>query len=145
MSTRDTFVNEADRVIIYDELAEAVIHDVLDPEVGYNAEVFAAAFDIVSPHGEFLADPTESFYQGIEVMAVIKRNADGRLFGFKYWTPVSDNAEPVVEPNGDEHGLQFDPPDGFDWDNDYFPAPYVFQPIEPFTITGYKITETSNE
>jgi len=146
MSTRDTFVNEADRVIIYDDLAENVIHDMLgydmlDYEAGDTTKAFMAAFDVVTPTGHFMADPDEDFYQGIDVMAVIKRKADGRLFGFKYWTPISKHADVQIEANGDEHGLQFDPPDGFDWDNDYFPEPYVFQPIEPFTITGYKITD----
>jgi hypothetical protein len=143
MSTENTFVNEPDRVIIYDELATGVIHDVLYGEIPEVEETFAEQFEIVKPRGHFLADPTESFYQGIEVMAVIKRKSDGRLFGYQYWTPVSKHGEAMVESNGDQNGLKFDVPDGFNWDEDYFPMPYVWLPIEPFTITGYKITETN--
>ena len=89
-----------------------------------------------------MADPNEGFYQGIEVMAVIKRKSDGRLFGFQYWTPIAKYSETEIEPNGEEVGLPFEVPDGFDWNNDYYPSAYVWLPIEPFTITGYKITKT---
>lgn len=144
MSTENQVVDKGDLVVIYDDLAGDVIHDML----GYSGvsptrvEAFKEAFEVVPPkRGHWMADPDEDFYQGINVMAVIRRKADGKLFGFEYWTPIAKHAEVHIEANGDEHGLEFDVPDGFDWDNDYYPSAYVFQPVEPFTITGYKITE----
>ncbi|MGG7510931.1 hypothetical protein [Plantibacter sp. YIM 135249] len=145
MSTENTFVNETDRVIVYDDLGESVIHDSLEwayeeSEKERNAS-FLAEFEVVKGGRYWLANPDDDFYQGVDVIAVIKRRSDSRLFGFQYWTSISKHAEPYIESNGDENGLEFDPPAGFDWDNDYFPHPYVFLPVEPFTITGYKITK----
>lgn len=146
MSTKNTIVDEGHRVIIYDELAESVIYDTLgfpDDESGEAGEdAFKEQFELVkSVRGFFLANPRDVFYQGVDVMRVIRRKSDGALFGFQYWTPIAKHTEAVVEPNGDEHGFEFDVPDGFDWDNDYYPAPYVFLPIEPFTIVGYKFLD----
>lgn len=137
-STENTFANEPDRVIIYDDFALGVIHDVLFDE--FEAEkLFAEQFDIIRPRGHFMADPDEDFYQGMAVMSVIKRKLDGRRFGFAYWTPVAKNGEAFIEANGDDNGLKFEVGDGFNWDTDYFPKAYVWLPIEPFTVIGYKI------
>lgn len=139
-TTQNTFVNEADRVIIYDDLANNVIHDMLDfgDVEQATTDAFKEQFELVKPkQGHWHADPEEDYYQGIDVMVVIRRKADGRLFGFSYWTAISKHAEPYFEPNGDQHGLEFEPPADFDWDNGYFPHPFVFVPVEPFTITGY--------
>jgi hypothetical protein len=142
MSTKNTFVNEPDRVIIYDDLGHGAVFG--DPDIWDDkpkSDAFLTEFEVIEPRGHFMSDPNEDFYQGISVMAVIKRKSDGRLFGFPYWTPISKHADVDVESNGHEHGLEFDPPAGFDWNSDYYPTPYVWLPIEPFTIIGYKITK----
>jgi len=145
MSTKNTFVNEPDRVIVYDDLGSAAVNNGLewvDDEVEATAAAFLELFEPVEARGHFMADPNEDFYQGIEVMAVIKRKSDGRLFGYQYWTPIAKHSETEIEPNGEQAGVPFELPDGFDWNNDYYPSAYVWLPIEPFTITGYKITKT---
>lgn len=145
MSTKNAIINEDNRVIIYDELAKSVIIAMLgyayDDDEAVAEAKFSELFEIVKPDQKlFFADPADSFYQGVNAIAVIRRKSDGTLFGFQYWTPIAKYGEPSFEPNGDDHGLEFDVPDGFDWENDYYPEPFVFLPVEPFTITGYKIT-----
>lgn len=135
MSTENALVVEQDRVVIYDELARDIISDVAWSGTP-NYAAFEEQFEIIS--GTHMADPKESFYQGIAVMAIIKRKADDRLFGFEYWTPVSKHGEALIESNASENDLEFEVPDGFDWGGDYYPDIYVFLPVEPFTITGYK-------
>ena len=140
MNTENTFVNEPNRVIIYDELAKDVIYAWLDPtKYPESGQQFLDEFEFIKPVGYFLAEPNEDFYQGINVMAVIKRKADGKLFGYEYWTSVSKYGEAMIESNGEKHGFDFDIPPNFDWNNDYYPGVFVWLPIEPFTITGYKI------
>lgn len=140
MSTENTIVDDGNRIIIYDELAESVIHGYPE-DADEGSEEFAAAFEIVkSEQGLHFANPTDSFYQGVQAMRVIRRKADSKLFGFDYWKPIAKYDEFDLSCNGDENGLEFDVPDGFDWNNDYYPRPFVFLPVEPFIITGYKIT-----
>jgi len=139
-STRNALVVEQDRVIIYDSLGEDVIWDQLEySEIPERVQAFQELFEIVEPRRYWMANPNEDFYQGIEVMIVIRRKSDSRLFGFNYWTPVSKHGEAQVESNGDSNGFDWDIPDDYDWNEDYYPNPYVFLPVEPFTITGYKI------
>lgn len=146
MSTKNTFVSEPNRLVVYDDLGSAAVNRWLafgDDEYAEAAKELLELFEVIEPHGHFMADPNEDFYQGIEVMSVLKRKSDGRLFGYKYWTPISKHGESSVEPNGEDNGLEFEVPDGFNWNEDYYPSAYVWLPIEPFTITGYKITETN--
>lgn len=102
------------------------------------AREFLEQFEVVKPRGHWLADPNEDYYQGVNVMSVIRRKSDGRLFGFQYWTPISKHGEASIEFDAEKHGFNYEIPEGFDWDNDYLPSPYVWLPVEPFTITGYK-------
>jgi hypothetical protein len=150
------YANEPDRVILRGDLAEDVIwhpdinSDNLDHWY-YDAPIEAVAavladFDILQPphgaNGAFLADT--DFYQGVNAMRVLRRKSDGRLFGYKYWdTAGNDSWEPDNSGNGDDHpGTNLPEPDtnapGFDWDRDWPPQTYVFLPVEPYTITGYR-------
>lgn len=139
---RNGFISEEDRVILFDELATDVIHDMLgygeDPE---GVEAFLHEFEpLVNPHTHYwLGNPEDTHYQGLDVVAVIRRLSDGRLFGFQFWKPVSKHGEAYVEGNGIEHGFDWEIPDGYKWDEDYYPDTYVFLPVEEFQITGYKI------
>lgn len=122
--------DNGDQIIMGRELAHEIIFDMLDYPTSDPAgvEEFKASYDSMVPEaGYHHADPNEDYYQGINVMAVIRRKSDGALFGFPYWTPIAKHADPYIEGNGDK----FDR----DWDD------YVFVPVEPFTITGYKTKE----
>lgn len=143
IKTKDNFQVEEDRVILFDQLAQDVIYDMMEfpdaPE-----EIIARFKDEFEVLGdEFMSDPNESFYQGISFITVIKRKRDGRLFGYVFWRPVAKHAEPYLDNNAEEHGFDWEVPDGHDWDEDYYPEAYVFLPVEPFTITGYQIAKTS--
>lgn len=130
-------INEPERVILVGEWVGDVIHDVMWSETEHIDE-FEAQFEIVSGH--HLADPRESFYQGVEFMALIRRRSDGRLFGYPYWSPIAKHAEAdEVEPNGDEHGFEATFNDDY---TEYVDGPFwVWLPVETFVITGYQIRE----
>lgn len=131
-STENTFVNEPDRVILYDDLGSDVAYDTLWSHADCAAK-FLEEFEVFS--GKVMSDPTEDFYRGVNLMRIIRRKADGRLFGFPYWAEISKHGTSQIEPNGYDHGFEFE------WNEDYYPSLYVFMPIEPFTITGYQISE----
>lgn len=137
----NSFRNEDDRVLVFDDFAGEVIHSKYwsYSEFPETRDKFLEQFDVVG--SELFGDPDEDFYQGIKFITVIKRKSDGRMFGYEHWEPVAKHADPELEPNGEEHGFDWDIPDNFNWDDDYFPNVYVFLPVEPFTITGYQIKE----
>lgn len=86
--------------------------------------------------GRFLSD--DDFYQGLNMVSVIKRRSDDKIFGFFWWDDISKHGESLVEANGEEFGLECNTDaDDFDWDNDYV-SYYVFVPVEPYPITAYK-------
>lgn len=132
-----TIINEPDRVVMEGEWATEIIYDCAGSFTD-NYDAFKADFEIVS--GDYMADPKESFYQGVEFMALIRRKADGRLFGYQYWKPVAKYSETDdVEPNGDDHGYEATFTDDYE---DYVTGPfYVWRPVETFTITGYQFAK----
>ncbi len=140
--TNNKFLVEPDRVIIFDQLAESVLFDQLDysdaPQV--SVAEFKEQFDIV---GRKFLQPDEDFYQGVNFLTVIRRKTDQALFAYEVWTPVSDHGEPYFEANGDQHGFEWEYPDDFDWDNDYRPETYVFLPVKPIFLPGYKFVKES--
>lgn len=84
----------------------------------------------------------DDFYQGLNMITVIRRKSDGKLFGYSWWDDISKHGEPHMESNGDEFGIESDidtdAPD-FDWDD--YPSYYVFEPVEEYSITAYsKVT-----
>ncbi|KQO98407.1 hypothetical protein [Leifsonia sp. Leaf264] len=138
---KNHLIVEDDRVVICDKLAVEVINEMLEySEIPEAAAGFLELFDVVKPTGYFLADPNADFYQGLDVMAVIRRKSDGRLFGFKYWTSIAKYPDTSIDPNGEDHGFEFDfdSAANHDWEKDHIASVYVFLPVEPFTITGYK-------
>lgn len=83
---------------------------------------------------------SEDFYQGLNMITVIRRKSDGRLFGYSWWDDISKHGESYIEENGDEYGIEQPKDtdsDDFDWDNDWVHF-YVFVPVEPFNIIGYR-------
>jgi hypothetical protein len=126
-------VDEENRVILRGELATDVIHDGVWSETP-NGPEFLRLFKILSGH--HLGNPDEDYYQGVTWTALIRRKRDQKLFGFSYWKPVSKHGEALIEPNGDEHGIEVE------YDQDYNPiggSVYVFAPVREFTIKGYEV------
>lgn len=79
----------------------------------------------------------DDFYQGLNMITVIRRKSDGKLFGYSWWNDISKHGESCMESNGDEFGLECDTDvEGFDWDTDYI-SYYVFEPVEEYSITAY--------
>lgn len=132
---------EADRVILRGDLATSVLLDVAwseTPEIEAFKELFE--FQGTSIH-------EEDYYQGMRVMAVIRRKTDDRLFGYPYFDDISKHGESHYEPNGSENGFDDDYLDawcveGGDGEDDLNEV-YVWLPVEPFTITGYRFPETA--
>lgn len=122
----ESIINEPDRVVLTGEWASEVLYDVTYSGTE-NLEKFNEQFETV--HGDFPANPDEDYYQGMLFMSLIRRKSDGRLFGYERWEMLAkyDDA-PQAEPNGWDYG--------FETDDDV----YVWLPVEPFTITGYKIS-----
>jgi hypothetical protein len=134
-------VDEEHRVILRGELATDVIHDVMWSQTEHRAE-FEQMYEIVSGH--HLGDSEESWYQGVTWTALIRRKRDQRMFGFAYWQPVSKHGEALVEPNGDEHGIEveYKRSQGHEYEA-VGGQVYVFSPVREFTITGYEVVSSA--
>lgn len=133
MTEPERMVVEEDRVILRGELATDVISDVAWSETP-GIDEFKESFEVLGD--DFPGDPKESWYQGVTFTSVIRRKSDNRLFGFSWWTPVSKHGEPFIESNYEEHGIEVE------YTKDWEPIggePFVFLPVEPFTVTGYAV------
>ena len=137
------FVAEENRVILRGELATDVLF-----AVAYGGtpgfDEFNELFEIVK--GTRLAK--EDYYQGITVMALIRRRSDGRLFGYERFDDISKHSKNSFhEANGDEHGFQYDEAleveTDADGETDDMNEVYVWLPVQPFTITGYRFLKVS--
>jgi hypothetical protein len=126
---------EPDRVILRGGVGSHAVYGwTEDDDPGYKS--FVEQFEIVEgPGGTWLA--AEDYYQGLSCTAVIRRKADGRLFGYPYWDDISKHGTKQIDTNGEENGFPYeercDLPDGLN-------EVYVWLPAEPFTITGYGIS-----
>ena len=121
-------------LILPDGLSKALIYYGDPGDWKYDDDFDEAALDEFlaefEPLGnQFLANPDESWYQGVSFAAVIVRKSDGQKFGYPYWEVISKHGEAYAEPNGDEFGLDYDK--------------YVWRPVQPFSITGYQIAKES--
>lgn len=129
--------DEGNRVILRGELGNDIVWGNL--QWGDSSEekqaAFRERFDIVGDEGygpkRLMAE--EDYYQGLTLMRVIRRRSDGALFGFEYWEDISKHGETYIESNAYENGLRNDPDDEYEI--------YVFTPVEPFTMTGYRYVE----
>jgi len=149
----ERLVVEDDRVIMRGSLGPDVLLDIAySGTTGY--EQFKELFELVKDGGDnshHLA--AEDYYQGLTVMTVIRRKSDGRLFGYCWWDDISKHGSSQYESNGDEHGFEWDEDvrfaqdsadaddEGDDDDSDGANSVYVWLPVEPFTITGYRFPE----
>lgn len=86
--------------------------------------------------GKYLED--DDFYQGLNVITVLRRDWDNKLFGYSWWDDISKHGESYIESNGDNFGLECDTSaDDFDWERDYV-SYFVFEPVEEYPIKAYK-------
>jgi hypothetical protein len=66
-------------------------------------------------------------------MRVIRRKADGKLFGFPFWQGGGKYGEMDMEHNGDDHGFE----SKYDFDGDEDEFWYVFLPVKSQPIPAY--------
>lgn len=119
----------------------AIGHDIAWGDIGYG-ESTEAEIKAFTENFEFLKWGSRDYfhtdgdlYQGTTLMRVIRRKADGKLFGFSYWQGGGKYGEAFIEPNGDDHGY----PGKYDWEEgiDEDQVWYVFLPVKPATIPAY--------
>lgn len=82
----------------------------------------------------------DDFYQGLNMITVIRRKSDGKLFGYSWWNDISKHGSPYMESNGDEFGLEaYEDTEG----DDGWCTFYVFEPVhQNYDIVSYKkVTE----
>lgn len=128
---------EDDRVIMRGDWAEEVIHDVTF-SLTENIDEFNGLFEIVK--GDHVAN--EDYYQGMSMVALIRRRSDGRLFGYEYWQGGGEYGESLVETNGEDHGLGVDYADC--WSEEEYEAAgqdeaYVWLPAEPYPVQYWRV------
>lgn len=114
------------------EYPEEVIYDALM----MNAEIHDREGRKYEFVGKYLED--NDFYQGLNMVSVIRNIETGVLYGYSWWNDISKYGSSMVESNGDEFGLECDTDaDGFDWDSDYV-SYYVWEPVEEYPIKAYR-------
>lgn len=140
MSTMNEYiVDQPDKVALRDGIGHDVAWDFLDygdarPE--QKAE-FEASYEIVKNGGDASWHTDGDLYQGSTLMRVIRRKADGKLFGFPFWEGGGKYGETLIEPNGDDNGF----PGKYDWQGgvDEDEVWYVFLPVVATSIPAYEI------
>lgn len=130
--------DEGNRVILRGQLAEDIIHGYFTfmekDTPGYDD--FVAQFE--TPDEDFIATPADAWHNWGYYMRIIKRVSDGKLFGYPYNDTVHPHSQGAeFENNAEENGLTVEYGDGYQDVVDGMP--YVFLPVEPFTMTGYKL------
>lgn len=79
----------------------------------------------------------DDFYQGLNMITVLLRKSDGKIFGFSWWDDISKHGDSVIEANGQEFGLECDT-DADDFDLENYVSYFVFEPVEPYHITAFR-------
>lgn len=116
-----------------EETVREIILDVRNHDAGPIIDRAGIEYEMVT---QALED--NDFYQGLNMITVISRKSDGKLFGYSWWDDISKHGESFVESNGDEFGLECDTDAlDFDWDADYV-SYYVFEPVESYFITAFR-------
>lgn len=139
----NSFSDHGDYVVIYDKLGEDTVRGYLEyaePDLKPAVEALEGEFEIMKEDfAPYAGDRSES--GGTHSMRIIKRKADGATFGFAFWSGSDNWAD--AEPNGESVGIDFETESEF-WDNPqaYFPRPYVFKKVVPFTIIGYEFPDS---
>jgi hypothetical protein len=116
-----------------DENVDEIILDVRNHDAGPITDRTGREYDYV---GKFLEN--DDFYQGLNMITLIRRKSDNALFGYSWWDDISKHGESYIESNGDNYGLECDTSaDDFDWDTDYV-SYFVWEPVEEYPIKAYK-------
>lgn len=131
-------IDKGDLIAFRDDLG----HDVAWDSLGYPDATpeavaeFNDAFEYVRNGYSAQWHTDGDTYQGSTFMRVIRRKADGKLFGFSYWEGGGKYGEALIEHNGDDHGFpsKYDFQDGVDEDEVW----YVFRPVELAPLPAYK-------
>lgn len=134
----ENIVDQPDKIAFKNDLGHDVawgsVPDECTPE---EAEEFDKAFEIVKWGSDYQFHTDGDLYQGSTLMRVIRRKADGKLFGFSFWEGGGKYGETVIEHNGDEHGF----PSKYDWDDDVEEDDeevwYVFLPVKYTPLPAY--------
>lgn len=103
------------------------------------AEAFNGAFEIVKDGERNWFHTDGDLYQGSTLMRVIRRKADGKLFGFSYWEGGGKYGETMIEANGEDHGL----PSKYDESRATIAEWYVFLPVVEKPLPAYAFEEAS--
>lgn len=133
-------LNEEDRVGFLNELG----HDVVWDFMKYGSESSAeqkAEFDELFEHLGSGHHTNGSFYQGITYITLIRRKADGKLFGHDYWESYDD---------GRMYGEGFTSDDSlnkYDEENDWETLEewHFFLPVELKPLPAYRFVEAEND
>lgn len=75
----------------------------------------------------------DDFYQGLNMITVIRRVEDGKLFGYSWWNNISKHGEAYIQDNSDEYGIESDAED-----DEHCYSYFVFTPVEEYSITAYR-------
>lgn len=137
VAAENYFMEKPDMVVLFGKLAMNVIRGYISfSQDAPGTEEFLAEFEV--PENFYLGDENESFNDYITRMHVIVRKSDGQMFGFKHWADTI-NQDVDYDSNAYQHDIEIDTTGWTDedWGSSY-PSPFVFLPIVPFTITGYK-------
>lgn len=128
-----------DKVAFKNELGHDVVWDGLDAWSDSTTEqknAFFEAYEQVKWNGNNYFHTDGNLYQGSTLMRVIRRKADGALFGYSFWEGGGKYGETYVECNGDEHGFEskYDWQDGVEQDEEW----WVFLPVEYAPLPAYR-------
>lgn len=132
-------LNEPDRVAFEGALGNDIIwgqYGQWGEATAEDREAFDAAFESLGDGHHTDGDT----YQGTTFMAVVKRKADGKLFGFDYWEGGGKYGERYVdEGSTSDHDLNV-----YDDDFETVEQWRVFLPVEEHAIPAFRFIKKEN-
>lgn len=134
-------VDQPDKVAFRDDLGNDIAWDSFDygDATDEQKAEFEASYEVVKNGDDSWFHTDGDLYQGSTLMRVIRRKADGKLFGFSYWSGGGKYGEDMIEHNGDDHGF----PSKYDWEDgvDKDELWYVFLPVEYAPLPAYRVAQ----
>lgn len=138
IKNQDYIINEPERVILFGEVATDFLKDYIffsDKTETDPAE--KKLFELFELEEGFNMADDQVGARYPERMFTLKRKSDGKVFGFQHPVDPSGQYEDF-DSNGDSNEVEVDTDNWTEEDWDEYPVPYVFLPVVPFTLTGYK-------
>lgn len=131
-------IDEPERVILFGEVAT----DFLKGYIFFSDKVDTdpaekKLFELFELEDEFHMADDQLGARFPERMFTLKRKSDDKIFGFQHPVDVTGQYEDF-DSNSDANDVEVDTENWTEDDWDGYPVPYVFLPVVPFTITGYK-------